>query len=127
MAVVDVQVLQRGHVDTLQAAQESITNDDRLGRLDTGSAEGQSVERAERVPVKTSDTGKRRERQSGETSEVVQRKGTGDGLEGGARESGQETSVLNGQITVDCCKASEIDGTLGVLADNDVTLEGLAR
>lgn len=127
VAVVDVQNLERSNIDTLETAEESVANDDALGVLNAGGAEGQGVKLAQGGPVDAVDALKRCEVKGRETDQVVEAEGTADGVEVISGESGDSIIILRDQVTLDLTESSEVDGTSGTLADDNVAGEGRAR
>lgn len=126
MVVVDVQVRQRSDIDSFNAAQEGIGNEDRLGRCDARRAEVQAIELSQRRPLDGADTGQRPELQGGETREISQSEGTRDGVQGRARKAIQETVILSDQVALDLTYAREVDNALGTRVHQDVAIECLA-
>ena len=123
--VVDVHGSKRLDIDTVQAAQEGVGNDDARG-LGNTTGEGETAESRERGPRDAADAAELGEGQSGQHGDVVQGESTANGGEAASSKGGDQAVVGEREVTSDGLKTTEIDGTDSGGSDNHVTLDGRA-
>lgn len=121
----DIEGLDLLEGDSVQAGETSVGDGDAGGLSDT-LAEVESLQVGEGGEGDLVDRGQGAEAEGGEGSQTAQLEGGGDGLQAGAGQGGHVGSTLDGQTAIDLLDAVQVQVTGVVLADLDVTLDGLA-
>lgn len=124
--VVDVNQGGGLQINTIQAVQTSVANDNALGLCDSGGSERELVESVQRLEADGTNALQRGERQSRQDGDVLELEGTRDGVQGRASKGDNLAVVLQGQISVNLARSGQVDGFAGLRSDDDIALQGFA-
>lgn len=108
--VVDVHVGDGHQIDTIQACQLSIRDDERAGRADT-SGEGQLLKLIEGLPLDGLDRCEDWEAQSGHDGQAIEDEVTSNGGQLVSGNTRQVCSTSAGEAAADLLNTGDIDGT----------------
>jgi hypothetical protein len=125
LVVVDVQILNSLNVDTLQAAQTGVGDDDGISLLDTLGAEVEGSKTVQRKELKAADRVQRGESQVGKLSGVLQTELLADLGERSGLEAHNDAVVLACEVSANLGQLAEVELRIAG-GDSDTALDGLA-
>lgn len=123
--VVDVNGASSLNIKTVQAAQESVADNDAAGLGDT-SRECEDGDGVQGDPVDGANRRQLRKGQRRQRSQVLQVESTRHALKAGAAQGGDELVVQQSQVTGDLCGATQINRRICACAEDDISGKGAA-